>query len=154
MSRHRADLPEDREVGHSHVRSAECRPEDCTGHPHWEAIQRAATTEQAPLVIRKACKKHGDPEVLNPEVLDGRGVLIIPADMDYERFPDTLLEEPGIWAVVVASCVHAPDERTEWCRFSNGNWYRLGTGDTYAMAPPDDWDSLLDAVLVREGIEP
>lgn len=38
----------------------------------------------APLVIRMPRRKHGTPEVLNPEVLGGRGVLMIPHDANWE----------------------------------------------------------------------
>jgi hypothetical protein len=57
--------------------------------------------------------------------------------------------EPGTWGVVEASCVHS-DERREWMRHRDDNWYVVGT-DT--KNNPDDWDSLIDPVLVREGVD-
>lgn len=58
------------------------------------------------------------------------------------------IDEPGMWSVVEAACVHS-DERVEWVRWSDGNWYRT---DGHHVTPPDDWDSLVDPTLIREGV--
>lgn len=58
------------------------------------------------------------------------------------------IDEPGLWGIVEAACVHSDDRRT-WMRHSDDNWYVVGT-DT--KNNPDGWDSLIDPVLVREGV--
>ena len=56
------------------------------------------------------------------------------------------LEEPGIGGVVKAACVHGGTVKT---------WVRVGSVWYVADEPenPDDWDSLIDPVLVREGMD-
>lgn len=61
--------------------------------------------------------------------------------------PFGCISEPGVWAVVEASCVHS-DVRRHWVRSDNDNWYPVDSDET----TPDGWDSLVDPVLVREGI--
>jgi len=58
-------------------------------------------------------------------------------------------EEPGTWGVVEAACVHSPVRR-HWMKHEDGNWYVVGTDNKNT---PDDWDSLVDPVLVREGVQ-
>lgn len=64
------------------------------------------------------------------------------------------IDEPGTWGVVEAACVHSDIER-EWVRFPSGNWHavRRLPGGCEDIENPDDWDSLVDPVLVREGIQ-
>lgn len=57
------------------------------------------------------------------------------------------ISEPGLWAVVEASCVHS-DVRRHWVKGGNGNWYPVDNDET----APDDWDSLIDPALVRAGV--
>lgn len=60
------------------------------------------------------------------------------------------INEPSSWGVVEASCTHG-DERRQWVRFPDGQWYgRYGDGS--AIGAPDDWASLIDPVLIREGV--
>ncbi len=54
-------------------------------------------------------------------------------------------DEPTKWGVVEARCVHSESRRT-WVRNEDGNWYPLGGG------PADDWDSLKEPVVIREGV--
>ncbi len=56
-------------------------------------------------------------------------------------------DEPTKWGVVEARCVHSENRQT-WVRNENGNWYPLGGG------PADDWDSLKEPVVIREGVTP
>lgn len=65
------------------------------------------------------------------------------------------IDEPGTWGVVEASCVHS-DHRREWVRFPSGNWHSVRDLDDRRadIENPDDWDSLVDPVLVREGVQP
>lgn len=58
-------------------------------------------------------------------------------------------DEPATWGVVKAACVHS-DERRTWMRHEDGNWYVVGT-DT--KNNPDDWDSLVDPEVIREGVQ-
>lgn len=64
-------------------------------------------------------------------------------------------DEPGTWGVVDASCVHS-DTRIKWVRHEDGNWW---PATVYSKVPertplPDDWDSLIDPVVIREGVTP
>lgn len=64
------------------------------------------------------------------------------------------IDEPGTWGVVEASCVHS-EVRREWVKFPGGNWHSVrelprGCED---IENPDDWDSLIDPVLVRDGVD-
>lgn len=64
------------------------------------------------------------------------------------------IDEPGTWGVVEAACVHS-DRRLSWMKHEDGNWWPFapyGTADRRPM--PDDWDSLVDPVLIREGVQP
>lgn len=67
--------------------------------------------------------------------------------------------EPNTWGVVEASCVHST-ERRKWILHDDGNWW---PAEQYGRAVkrvrsgldprlPDDWDSLIDPVIVREGV--
>lgn len=40
-----------RDPGHSHTRDIPCRPEDCTGHPEWEAIRQGRPTPVETLYL-------------------------------------------------------------------------------------------------------
>lgn len=59
------------------------------------------------------------------------------------------ISEPGRFGVVEASCVHSHGRR-HWVKGGNGNWYPVDNDET----SPDDWDSLIDPVLVRAGVAP
>lgn len=63
-------------------------------------------------------------------------------------------EEPTTWGVVEASCSH-DDTRRKWVRHEDGNWWPAWTyGDQPSRTPlPDDWDSLVDPVVLREGVQ-
>jgi len=58
------------------------------------------------------------------------------------------ISEPGEWGVVEASCVHQ-DGRLEWVR-KDGNWHPV---EVNGLRQSDDWNSLIDPKLIREGIE-
>lgn len=58
-------------------------------------------------------------------------------------------DEPSTWGVVEAACVHSAVRR-EWMRHIDDNWYVIGT-DT--KNNPDDWDSLIEPVVIREGVQ-
>lgn len=64
--------------------------------------------------------------------------------------PPRIPEPTGKYAVVEAACVHT-DTRHTWSSRGDGLWYPLTRGDEPPQ--PDDWDSLVDPVLVREGID-
>lgn len=70
--------------------------------------------------------------------------------------PEPPLTEPGTWGVVEAACVHAAD-RKQWVRHPDGNWHPCETRalprDTDYTYSPDDWDSLVEPVLIRPGID-
>lgn len=64
------------------------------------------------------------------------------------------IPEPGTWGVVEASCVHI-DTREKWVRHEDGNWWparQYGDRAPERAPLPDDWDSLIDPILVREGV--
>lgn len=66
------------------------------------------------------------------------------------------IDEPGVWGVVEAACVHQ-DERIKWVRHEDGNWWpaeEYVRATTSRRRMPDDWDSLIDPELVREGVVP
>ena len=56
------------------------------------------------------------------------------------------IDEPGTWGVVEASCIHTAN-RFQWVHDPDGYWHQIGGPNA-----PDDWDSLVDPVLIREGI--
>ena len=68
---------------------------------------------------------------------------------------DPPLEEPGIWGVVEAACVHSA-ERRQWVRHSDGLWWphvdveRVSAANVAPL--PDDWDSLAAPLLIRDGV--
>ncbi len=55
------------------------------------------------------------------------------------------IDEPGMWGVVEASCVHE-DRRITFVRGKRG-W-----NATDGRSQPDSWDDLVDPVLIREGV--
>lgn len=63
------------------------------------------------------------------------------------------IDEPGTWGVVEASCVHS-SKRREWVKFPSGNWHSIRDFENARedIENPDDWESLIDPVLVREGL--
>lgn len=63
------------------------------------------------------------------------------------------MDEPAVWGVVEASCVHT-DKRMKWMRHEDGNWWPfVNYNDGDERRPlPDDWDSLVEPKLIREGL--
>ena len=74
-------LPHDTEEGH------------CAGLP---GVRRAGgpAPVEPPLMIRQASAVGDDPEVLNPEVLGGRGLLFLPPDASWIPLEDRRGEDP------------------------------------------------------------
>lgn len=64
---------------------------------------------------------------------------------DPDGVPSPRIPEPGTWGVVEAACVHTAN-RFQWVHDPDGYWHQIGGPNA-----PDDWDSLIDPVLVREG---
>lgn len=61
-------------------------------------------------------------------------------------------DEPGTWGVVEASCVHSA-RRLHWMRHADDNWWPFAPyGEDDRRPLPDDWDSLVDPVVVRDGV--
>lgn len=63
------------------------------------------------------------------------------------------IEEPATWGVVEASCVHT-NKRMKWMRHEDNNWWpfvKYNDGDERRPLP-DEWDSLVDPVLIRTGV--
>ncbi|WP_418060771.1 hypothetical protein [Pimelobacter simplex] len=61
-------------------------------------------------------------------------------------------DEPSKWGVVEASCVHSP-RRLHWMRHEDDNWWPFAPyGEDDRRPLPDDWDSLVDPVVVRDGV--
>ena len=67
--------------------------------------------------------------------------------------PEPRPAEPGTWGVVEAACVHNP-MRNQWIRHPDGNWWpALDYSEVPEKTPlPDDWDSLTNPVVIREGV--
>lgn len=69
-----------------------------------------------------------------------------------EQMPKPRIPEPGPWRVVEAACVHS-DRRREWVHHPTGLWWPIttrpeGLGSDLLPPEPDDWDSLVDPVLL------
>ena len=61
-------------------------------------------------------------------------------------------DEPGRWGVVEASCAHSP-RRLHWMRHEDDNWWPFAPyGEDDRRPLPDDWDSLVDPVVVHDGV--
>lgn len=71
------------------------------------------------------------------------------------EFAEPKLSEPGTWGVVEAGCVH-DRRRQNWVHHPDGNWWpALDYSKIPERTPmPDDWGSLIDPVVVREGVTP
>src|SRR5690606_22718748 len=115
-----------------------CRPVAVIDPENREQVERltSAFYSQYPLVTF-----HASAESLHVDRLQA-------ALREFANPTPPRIDEPGTWGVVEASCVHA-DARREWMHHPDGNWYVVGT-DT--KNNPDDWDSLVGPVLIREGI--
>jgi hypothetical protein len=80
------------------------------------------------------------------DVVDGRTITILA-----EPRPE---EPTGLGSVVEAACVHDEDFRRTWVRLDEV-WVSAGwVGPPPAKDGADDWDSLIDPVVLHAGWEP
>jgi hypothetical protein len=63
------------------------------------------------------------------------------------------IPEPGLWAVVEAGHAHLEGKRAEFVRIPEGSHPGLRWFDTSWESDFAAWDSLIDPVLVREGVQ-
>lgn len=100
---------------------------DLDGHDRDRAVQCIQFVKKA-----HAGTDHGDLVSLIADQIE--------AQTKPQRIP-----EPGEGGVVEASCVHN-DHRLRWVRVRE-NWHAIP-----GVSSPDDWDSLIDPTLIRDGV--